>query len=1114
MHSTMQKSFIKSLVIVAVTALFAALSPTVHAQGVVSSGITGSLTDNTGKALSNVTVTAVHVPTNTTATAVTSPSGRFRFSGLRPGGPYTVTAAADGYQIRGVEGVQLDLGEDTDVSLSARSDVVQLEKFTISGSATDLDAAATGASSTLDSRAILNRPSTNRSFADLAKSNPFVAIRSGGQTPALGFNHRYNSISIDGARQNDNFGLSTTTGLFSLKNPFSLDALESFSVQLTPYEVTQSGFGGASINAVSKSGTNEFHGSAYYIYTSSDWQGKDIFGSTINTRPTRFFERTYGATLGGPIIKNKLFFFVNYEKFNNPSGGQLIPGFIPDPTAVTAITSQFASLPGSPAFGTYGANISNLQKDEKKLAKIDWQITRDHRLTVRYSETVGNNPSFPEYRQTGAPSSMPTISPAPSYVNGVTTFDSKFYDLAVEEKVWASQLFSNWTPDLKTEFAFSKNDSTSLRSTPVNLPEIVMLGVPGTSVSNGSAVTNNTALLFGTDYSSMGNGVIADTMAYSGNGTYTRGNFTFKVGFDHEETDFENLFRNGSYGRFVYNYTPGINLATATPVAFQRNVAAADFPGTDISKFEQTGLFAQAKWEPNQRLTLTAGLRYDLIGSPIAPSLNTAFQSAFGVRNDNTIDGSNQIAPRLSFNYAIDEARKVQLRGGVGVFLGRNPWVWYSNSYGNAGFGRVTRSFTAANQVPTLTQYLNGTFTDPDPTFKFDPANPRGTTNTSTSTGVVDVAFIKDGMKLPTNFRGNLAVDVKVPFLDSKFTAEYIHTSAMEAIFYRQLNLVAGGTGADGRTYFRRYTSATNTTLVPLGTTGGLVNTYSTAFARVFEMGNTGAGGSDYFALSLERPIKNSWGYSLAYTRGHATEAQPGGSSTASSQWGFNIVFNQNQVEESRSDYEVRDRLQFSFTKEFNFLKRFKTSATLAYEGKSGLPYSYVYSGDLNFDGSTANDTLSVPTGASDSRFDFSGMSTAQQDAYFAFMKNSGLDKYAGGHAPRNAFIGPWQNRLDLHLSQEVKVAGPVLMEVFADFINFGSWVSKDVFNYIDTLGSPNNSNQNVVLGNATYAADGRVRPTVALNTDGTITIPTGTQFLPNNDSSRWRVQAGVRLKF
>ncbi len=1114
----MQKSFIKSLVIAALTVLTAMLSPNAAAQGVVSGGITGAVLDATGKPVVGASVTVVHVPTNTTVTAVTGPNGRFRASGLRPGGPYTVSATAESYTIQPVSNVTAPLGEDADVTLVAKSEVLQLEKFSISGAQTDLDANATGSGTALNSRAILSQPTTNRSFADLMKTNPFVSIRNGSQVQALGSNYRYNSISIDGARQNDQFGLSSS-GLFSLKNPFALDALESFSVDLTPYDVTQSGFAGASINAVSKSGTNEFHGSAYYIYTSYKWQGADIYGTTKDQRTTQFYERTYGLTFGGPIIKNKLFFFVNYEKYSSPSGGTAIPGFKPDSGALTNLTNQFAGLPGAPAFGSYTASANGLLEDTKKLIKLDWNITKDHRLSVRYSQTEGNQPSYPDFRSTGSPSSFPSVAPAatPSFANGVTTFDSKYYALAVQEKVWAAQLFSNWSPDLKTEFAFSKNNTTSLRSTPVNLPEIVVLGVPGTSVATGAAVTSSTAVLFGTDYSSMGNGVIANEVAFSGNGIYTWKNFTFRAGFDHEKTDFENLFRNGSYGRFVYNYSPTLSLANDTPLAFVRNVSSDGFPPTDVSSFDQTGFFAQAKWEPNQRFNATVGVRYDVLGQPIAPTNNPAIQTAFGVRNDGTMDGVSQFAPRFAFNYALDRDRKVQLRGGIGVFLGRSPWVWLSNSYGNAGMGRGTTTLngstlTSVGPIPTLGQYLGGTFPNSNPLYKFDPANPLGVTSGAFAGG--GVAFAKPGIKPPTNLRSNLALDYKVPKIDSVLTLEYIHSSVMQAFFYQNINLVAGGTGADGRTYFRRYTSATNTALVPLGTAGGISNTASTAFTTAMSLGNTNAGSSDYIAISLARPLKNDWSYNLTYTRGHATEAQPAGSSTATSQWQFNVVFNQNTVEETRSDYELKDRVNFTLTKDFHFWKNLTSSVSLFYEGRSGLPYSYVYSTDLNLDGFTQNDTVAVPNGATDSRFDFSGMNPATQAAYFDYLKTSGLDKYAGGYAPRNSFIGAWQNRLDLHFAQDIKVTGPVHVEAFMDFINFGSWISKSTFNYIEELGNPGNSNQIVVLGGASYGADGRIKPTATLNADGTLSVPTASQFLPNNGDSRWRIQAGVRLKF
>jgi len=280
----MQKSFIKSLIIAVVTVLTVALPNLAFGQGVVSSGITGTLLDNAGKAVPGVTVTAVHVPTNTTYTSVTSPNGRFHFSGLRPGGPYTVSATSETYTIPSVTDVNTALGEETDVVLRAKSEVLQLEKLSVAGSQSDLDANATGAGSVVDNRRITNQPTSNRSFADMMKTNPFISIRAFPQVTALGMNNRYNSITLDGARLNDQFGLSSS-GLFSLKNPFSLDAVENLSLDIAPYDVTQSGFAGASVNVVSKSGTNEFHGSAYYIYTPTSGRGRTSPARTPASAP-------------------------------------------------------------------------------------------------------------------------------------------------------------------------------------------------------------------------------------------------------------------------------------------------------------------------------------------------------------------------------------------------------------------------------------------------------------------------------------------------------------------------------------------------------------------------------------------------------------------------------------------------------------------------------------------------------------------------------------------------------------------------------------------------------------------------------------------------------------
>ena len=660
--------------------------------------------------------------------------------------------------------------------------MVQLEKFVVSGSATDLDANATGSGSIMSNARISEQPSVNRSFTDLMKTNPFVSIRAYPQVEALGMNNRYNTITLDGAKINDSFGLNSS-GLFSAFNPFSLDAVEQFSIQLTPYDVRQSGSAGAYVNVVSKSGTNDFHGSVYDLYTNQNWQGPDEFGSNIHKR-NPFKERTYGFTFGGPILRDRLFFFVNFEKFIQdsapPTAGLLFT--TPDQLAVlSAIDAKIATFPGAPNLGTLGGAASLRKYDTKRLIKLDWNINQNHRMTVRFSDTVSSQPNYGSYNYTSfsTPSSIPG---QPSVSNGGTGYSSAFYNLATTEKVWATQLFSTWTRDFHTEFDYSHTEQDSVRAVPVAFPEIRIFNIPATTQS-GTIVSTNDAFRFGTEVSSMGNVLQVKTQTATLNGDYTKNNLTFTGGVDVEASDYYNLFRQGSYG--IFEYTSLANFQADSPLAFERSVVGAGTPVADISKFKRTGLYGQVKWDPTARLSVTAGLRLDSMGSPIAPPENAAFKTAFGMTNAGTIDGTSSLQPRLGFNYALDDKRMTQIRGGTGVFLGRNPWVWISNSYGNSGINRYTTLLTG-KAAPTLSQYLNGTFSNTDPAYKFDASNPIGTISTGSTTAAINL--IQPGMKLPAVWRSNLALDRKLPGLGAVFTFEVIQTKQTEALFVDNMN--------------------------------------------------------------------------------------------------------------------------------------------------------------------------------------------------------------------------------------------------------------------------------------------------------------------------------------
>jgi hypothetical protein len=1108
----MHKTFVKLFVFAATVVAFFALRPAAFAQaGAVSSGMTGTLVDSAGAPIAGATITAIHTPTNTTYTAATTSAGRFSFKGMPVGGPYTVRATPAAKPAVELTDIYTSLGEDTDVILVSKGEeVVKLEEFVVAASTSDLDANATGASSVLTSRRILAQPTVNRSFTDMAKTNPFVSVRGYPQIQALGINNRYNTITLDGAKINDSFGLASS-GLFSAFNPFSLDAVEQFSISLTPYDARQSGFAGASINAVSKSGTNEFHGTIYNLFTDTNWQGPDEFGANIHKR-SPLKERTYGGTLGGPIIKDKLFFFLNWEKFIQDSAPSL-PGYTPDPAFLAAVTAKISSLSGAPDMGRWGGAATARKFDNKRLAKLDWNINQDHRLAVRYSDTKSNQPNYGFFNYTSFSQPVTLTNQPSSFSNLGTGFNSALYNLAIKERVVAAQLFSNWSSDFKTEIDYSNTKQDSVRATPVLFPNIRILNVPGTS-NTGASISSNNAFQFGSEMSSQGNELHIKTQTLSGSGDYTWKTFTFSGGADYEKSDFYNLFRQGSYGYFDYwNLS---DFQNDKPFGFARAVVSQGTPAADISKFNRTGVFGQVRWDPTARLNVILGIRWDFVGSPIAPPENTTFRSDTGLTNAGTVDGTSTPQPRLSFNYALDAKRLMQIRGGYGIFLGRNPWVWISNSYGNSGVGRFNVSYTtpsattpntAAYAGPTLAQYLNGTFSNTDSAYKFDPANPVGVSSLPASAGRAAINMIKPGMKLPTIARGNIAIDRKLPFLDSTFTVEYINTEQLDALFVENLNLKPTSVGADGRQRFAGAPSSAT------------ANAAFPNFGNIIRTRNVHAGKSQYVSFQLDHPFRNNWAWSVAYTHGHATEAQSLNSSTANSQWQFNPVFNQGQVEVSRSDYEVKDRIQVTLSHQFVFRKDFITTVSLYYEGRSGLPYSWVYSTDVNGDGLSGNDVLAVPSSPTDSRFDFSGMTTAQQDAYFAFLQTSGLSKFAGGYAPRDSFLTPWQNRLDLRFTQEVPVYSAwgkhIKLEFFLDFLNFGSWLNKHWFNYIESINtSQTNGALTRVLGSATYATDGRIKPTVALNTNGSISLASGSQITVINSDTRWKIQGGVKLKF
>lgn len=1086
----MKISFIRTMVLSALTALTVALSPQALAQ-VTTSGMTGVVRGDDGQGVAGASVKAVYGPTNATFTATTNAEGRYFFRGLPPGGPFTVTATADGTTGAPVEGVVTQLGSDIDVNLLISSNVVQLEKFVVSSSRDALDSGATGSGSVLDSARLAVKPTSERSLADMVSANPLVTLRSTfgdreeSQITAVGQNNRYNSWQIDGSRINDQFGLNGT-GLASFFNPLSLDTIEQLAVSISPYDVRQSGFTGASINAVTKSGTNKFHGSAYYIFRGDEYLGVQLHGKNERegaisgtTVIPKLERRTYGFTLGGPIIKDKLFFFGSYENFKSISAGRDRRFETPQEAQILARLQKYSTDAGKTI--DWGNPVTdattNTSTDKKYLGKIDWQINDQHRLSGRYTQTKGEVPQFGNFAGTTA------------NLNGVTggistAVDGHFYSQRRKEETFAGQLVSQWTPSFKTELKYSETTQDQL--TPLNTvaPMILITGLTGVDQTNGQTVTNG-SYWAGTEQFRHGNQINVDQKQMSATADYVWNNFVFSGGFEREENDFFNLFRQSSFGLVAFRSLN--DFLNDTNAVMQRNVFDPNVRDVaDISEFTTNGLFAQARWDVNPRFNLLFGARYEFMESNIRPALNQSFLSATGFRNDGTVDGVTAFSPRVGFNLQLDRDRKTQLRGGFGHFLGRAPWVFFSNSFNATGVGSFTQFNTGtAPAIPAkFGDFLKN---------QFDPANPIGTA--PVVAGAVtraEVDFADNNIDLPQVWRGNLALEHKLPFLNSGITLEIVHTINDQQLFITNENLRPTSVGADGRQRFA-------------GNPQTAANAKFGAFTDIFHVSNSGVGKSTFVTLQWDRPIRDNWGFNFSYTRGNSTEGQAIGQTTASGQWQRNVVFNQGQVEKGTSDFEIKDRIQLTLSRNFEFIKGFKTRTSLYYEGRTGNPYSWIYSSDLNGDGRTDNDILAVPSGPDDPRFDFSGLTSAQRDAYFAFLDSSGLSQYAGGIAPKNGFTEPWFNKLDIRLQQEVPIRGPAKLVLGMDWVNFGSFLSKKTFNFTEI--SPRLSNdvfRRRSLSSATFGTDGRIRPGAAAPQN----------FQIDNGMSRWRIQFTARLEF
>jgi len=1031
-----------------------------------TANIGGRVTGMGDVAVAGAQVTITHLPSGTSAQALSDPSGRFAARGLRVGGPYRVTITKDG-QTEVIENVFLRLAETTTVNASLAPDEAVLEVVEVTAdnlAHSPFSATAIGAGTTVTRDQLESFASIQRSLQDYARLDPRLAQtdKDRGEISVLGQNSRFNSITIDGVGVSDTFGLEANN-LPTAKQPISIDAIEEVQINISNYDVTQRGYTGANINAVTRSGTNEFRGSVFYVFRNDSMAG-DRFNRADGTyfAPPESEDTTTGFTFGGPILRDRLFFFVAYEDFKStrlgtdfvPLGGDGRQVFI-TPAEIDATRALAQSRWGIDA-GTLARPDQELRVEDT-LVKLDWNIAENHRASLRYTKTDESMPIFDSF----GPTSLALSSHG--------RIQNKTFESLV------GQWFADWTDTFSTEFRASRREYESAPLNASNLPAIAVRftgGTPPPGVSGGIRTLN-----FGTERSRHFNqlATTTDDLFFAGN--LFLGDHEVKAGVDWTRIDFFNAFLQDTRG----NYTFGCLLTAQCANSFEAGrplqfLAQVPQPGRTLNdgvaqwQLENLGFFLQNTWFVNANLTLVAGLRADRTGMPESPLFNSLAAApavaavpgpgrpratgGFGLNNSSTLDGEILWQPRLGFNYTFDSERPTQLRGGFGLFQGSAANVWLSNPYSNTG--RATSIIgCGTGGLPACPTTGTGIF-NPNPA-----AQPTALPGTPPA---ANVDFLGENLDQPSVWRANLAFEHELPFWGAIFSTEVVLTKVEDAIWFQHLNIGAPtATGSDGRALFWNAGGQNTACWTDAGapiTTGACAGLgaptarwqNNAAFNNAVIALPTSEGGSQNFTIGLTRPRQaDGWSWSLAYSFTEAEEVSPLTSSVANSNWQAVAVLNTNEDTLARSPYLVRDRIVGTLAYRHFFFDGYATDFGLFYEGRKGKPYSWIFGNDLNGDGVT-NDLMYIPRAFGSGEVVFRG-GAAQEQAFWDIVNANGLNRFAGGVVDRYSDFSPWTNSFDLRISQELPgFFEEHRSELVLDILNVGNLINKD-WGRIDEIG-------------------------------------------------------------
>ncbi len=998
---------------------------TVLGQGSTSSAMNGRIFATGGESLPGATVVAVDQPTGTQYGTLTDENGYYRIANMNVGGPYKLTISFVGYQAFVKDNVYLALGQTLKMDATLSETAVTLKDVEIVAMKNDIfDGNRTGAETNITMQAIEALPSLGRNLSDFTRLTPQARVTQGGGVEIAGSNNRYNSIYIDGAVNNDVFGLTETgtnggqTGI----SPFSMDIIDQISIQVAPYDVKLGGFTGAGINAVTRRGTNEFKGSAYYYTRNESFAGKTPTddASVERKKLNDFASNTYGFRLGGPIIKDKLFFFVNAEIQKEQTPQPFDFG-----TYKGGVSADTLALLGSKLAG-YGydagsyTDVTKTLDGTKFFARLDWNINKVHSLMVRHQYTNAEQTS-------PANSSSTNLR----YANGGIYFPSTSNTTAVELK---SNINSSMSNSLILGLTFVNDDRDPMGA---NFPYV--------RIKDG-----NSNIYFGSEEFSTGNQLKQSIITITDNFELYKGKHTFSFGTHNEYYDMYNLFIRQNFGSYQFNsvrdfltnqpaYQYDRTFALLDNVTGDGSIAAAQF------KALQLGFYAQDEYQINDKFKMTLGLRIDIpmfldtpplnedFNNNVIPLLEAAGWDLEGAKTGQMPKASIMFNPRWGFNYDVFGDKSLQIRGGAGLFTSRIPYVWPGASFQNNGMTTGGMRVTTAGS----------------PELVFNPDwNAQPSLAATQPSGQVDI-FSSD-FKFPKVFRASISADKKLPW-GLVGTVEFTYTKNINNVMYYNLAYQKKGelTGTgDNRPIWGK---------IDLGTDAN--TNKARKYTDIILGTNTNKGYAYNFTAQLQKEFTNGFTGSLAYNYGDAKSMNDGVSSQNSSQWRVPNVRGKNDLDMATSNFAIGHRIVGYGTYKIEYMKAMATSISLFYTGQSGELYSYGYAdGSSKFLGedNQSLELLYVPSDANDINLidlvDADGnvtlSATQQWSDLDAFINGDDyLSGRRGQYVERNHSRVPFMNLFDLRIAQDFYVtAGGKrnTLQVAFDIFNVGNMLNKD----------------------------------------------------------------------